>query len=51
MTELEISIDKSRLDTGMIYKFLSDSYLAKDRLREIVDTRIENSLFFWGLPG
>lgn len=46
MTELEISTDKSRLDTDMIYKFLSDSYWAKDRPMEIVDTSIENSLCF-----
>jgi hypothetical protein len=46
MTELEISTDKSRLDTDMIYKFLSDSYWAKDRPKEIVDTSIENSLCF-----
>lgn len=43
---LEISTDRSRLDTDMIYGFLSASYWAKGRPRSVVQTSIDNSLCF-----
>jgi len=45
--EFEISTDKSRLQTGVIHKFLSeDSYWAKSRTAEQTLTAIENSICF-----
>jgi GNAT superfamily N-acetyltransferase len=41
-----ISTDKSMLDINIIYQFLSGSYWAKGRPREIVSKSIENSLCF-----
>jgi GNAT superfamily N-acetyltransferase len=42
-----ISTDKSRLDIGVIHRFLSESaYWAQGRLPEVVQTSIEHSLCF-----
>ena len=43
---VEISTDRSRLDTDMIYTFLSEAYWAKGRPRSVVQTSIDNSLCF-----
>ena len=45
--EFEISTDKSRLDTDVIHRFLSEkSYWANTRRREQTQTAIENSICF-----
>lgn len=45
--EFTISTDKSRLDIGVIHKFLSeDSYWAANRTREKTQIAIENSICF-----
>lgn len=45
--EFTISIDRSRLDMGVIHKFLSeDSYWARERSIEQTKTAIENSICF-----
>lgn len=42
-----VSTDSSKLDVEMIYQFLSkESYWAKGRTRETVETSIKNSLCF-----
>ena len=42
-----ISTEKSRLDVGMIHRFLSEeSYWAKDISRELVERSIDNSICF-----
>ena len=41
-----ISDDASRLDRGVIHRFLADSYWAKGIPRDVVDRSIENSLCF-----
>jgi len=42
-----ISTDKSRLDTEMIHRFLSeDAYWARNIPREVVERSIENSICF-----
>lgn len=47
MDKFTISTDKSKLDIGIIHKYLSeDSYWAKKIPIEIVKTSIENSLCF-----
>lgn len=45
--EINISTDKSKLDTELIHRFLvNQSYWAKNRSLEIVKKSIENSLCF-----
>ena len=45
--EFTISIDRSRLDMGVIHKFLSEnSYWARERSIEQTKTAIENSICF-----
>ncbi|HLJ73296.1 MAG TPA: GNAT family N-acetyltransferase [Thermoanaerobaculia bacterium] len=47
-----ISTDKSRLDIGMIHRFLSeDSYWARNILREVVERSIENAMCFGAYDG
>jgi GNAT superfamily N-acetyltransferase len=42
-----ISTDKTRLDTGLIHRFLSeDSYWAQDRPYDVVERSIDHSLCF-----
>ena len=41
-----ISTDKKKLDIDCIYDFLSESYWAKGRPREVVTRSLENSLCF-----
>ena len=43
---LEISTDQARLDVDMIYRFLSTSYWAQGRPRDVVERCIANSLCF-----
>lgn len=43
---IEISKDKSRLDTNMIHKFLTKTYWAKGRTIEEVKTSIKHCLCF-----
>jgi N-acetylglutamate synthase-like GNAT family acetyltransferase len=45
---LEISDDKHRLDIGTIHDFLTTSYWAKGRSRELVQRSIDNSVCFGG---
>lgn len=46
MPEIEISTDKNRLDINFINEFISNSYWAKDRTIETMQTCIDNSLNF-----
>lgn len=47
-----ITTDKSRLDTDLIHKFLSEeSYWAKNISRELVERSIEHSLCFGAFSG
>lgn len=41
-----ISTDKTRLDRALIHRFLTSSYWAQGRSREVVDASIEGSLPF-----
>jgi GNAT superfamily N-acetyltransferase len=41
-----ISTDKARLDRALIHRFLTSSYWAEGRSREVVDASIEGSLCF-----
>jgi len=44
MDDLTISDDKSKLDAGLIHKFLTTSYWAKGRTIEEVKKSIEHSI-------
>lgn len=44
--EYEISTDASRIDGAMVHDFLSRSYWAAGRSREVVERSIQNSLCF-----
>ena len=46
MSELEICIDKARLDLDFITDFLSSTYWAKGRTKEAMQTCIDHSLNF-----
>jgi len=47
-----ISTDKSRLDVGMIHRYLSEeSYWAKNIPRDLVERSIENSICFGAYDG
>lgn len=46
MKEIEINTDKSRLDIDFINEFISNSYWAKGRTIETMQTCIDNSLNF-----
>lgn len=46
MNEIEISTDKNRLDINFINEFISNSYWAKGRTIETMQTCIDNSLNF-----
>jgi GNAT superfamily N-acetyltransferase len=48
---IEISTDRHRLDLALIHEFLSSSYWAKDRPREVVERSIEHSLCFGAYDG
>jgi GNAT superfamily N-acetyltransferase len=45
---LEISTDPKRLDRDLIYEFLTTSYWARGRSRNVVERSIDNSLCFGG---
>jgi len=44
--DLEISTDPARIDVDVVYKFLSTSYWAETRPREVVERSIANSIPF-----
>jgi len=44
--DVYISKDKSKLDTELIYKFLSKSYWANNRTKQQVEKSIDNSICF-----
>jgi GNAT superfamily N-acetyltransferase len=44
--DYEISTDSARLDIPLIHDFLSNSYWARGRAREVVERSIQNSLCF-----
>lgn len=44
--DISVSTDKSLLDVSMIYDFLSQSYWAKERSLEAIQTSIEHSFCF-----
>lgn len=46
MNEIEITTDKNRLDINFINEFISNSYWAKGRTIETMQTCIDNSLNF-----
>lgn len=46
MSEIIISDDKSKLDIGVIHKFLTTSYWAKGRSIETVKKSVDNSICF-----
>ncbi len=51
-SNLEISTDRSRLDVGMIHRFLiEESYWARERNEEQTRTAIENSICFGAYYG
>ncbi len=43
---IEISTDPSRIDVSLVHDFLSNSYWAKGRPREVVERSIKHSLCF-----
>jgi N-acetylglutamate synthase-like GNAT family acetyltransferase len=43
---ISISVDKSKLDIDLIHEFLTNSYWAAGRNRELVEKTIEHSLCF-----
>jgi GNAT superfamily N-acetyltransferase len=45
-TDLEISTDPARIDLDVVYEFLSTSYWAQARPREVVERSIANSIPF-----
>jgi GNAT superfamily N-acetyltransferase len=45
-TDFEISSDANRLDIDMIHRFLSSSYWAEGRTRDVVERSIRHSLCF-----
>jgi len=46
MNDIEINTDKNQLDLHFINEFISNSYWAKGRTKEIMQTCIDNSLNF-----
>lgn len=44
--DYEISTDASRIDVAMVHAFLSQSYWAMGRSREVVERSVQNSLCF-----
>jgi predicted GNAT family N-acyltransferase len=46
MSELEISTDKARLDLDFVTDFISNTYWAKGRTKEAMQTCIDHSLNF-----
>jgi len=44
--DLEISTDPARIDVDVVYRFLSTSYWAETRPREVVERSIANSIPF-----
>ena len=48
---ISISTDPARLDVGLIYRFLSTSYWAQGRPREIVERSIRHSICFGAYDG
>ncbi len=44
--DLQISTDRSRLDVDLVHRFLSSSYWAEGRPRDVVERTIANSLCF-----
>lgn len=45
-TEFEISTDPARIDIALVYGFLSKSYWAQGRSRDVVERSIRHSLCF-----
>jgi len=45
-SDFEISCDPARVDVALVHEFLSASYWAQGRSREIVERSIRNSLCF-----
>ena len=45
-TDLEISTDPTRIDLDVVYGFLSTSYWAQKRTRQVVERSIANSIPF-----
>ena len=48
---IEISGDPARIDTDVVFRFLSTSYWAAGRPREVVERSIRNSLSFGAYEG
>lgn len=46
LNDVQISTDKSLLDTEVIFNFLSTSYWAKGRSHQVIKKSIQNSLCF-----
>lgn len=44
--DIDISTDQARIDVDLVHRFLSASYWASGRSREIVERSIQNSLCF-----
>jgi GNAT superfamily N-acetyltransferase len=49
--EFEISTDFARVDLDLVHRFLSASYWAKGRSREVVERSLRNSLCFSAFEG
>lgn len=49
--EFEISTDFARVDLDLVHRFLSASYWAKGRSREVVERYLRNSLCFSAFEG
>jgi GNAT superfamily N-acetyltransferase len=47
-SDFEISTDRARIDVDMVHRFLTTSYWAEGRSREVVERSIANSISFGG---
>ena len=51
LRELEITTDPGRIDLDLVHRFLSGSYWASGRSRDVVERSIRNSLCFSAFHG
>ena len=49
--EIEISTDLDRIDLNLVHRFISSSYWASGRSRQLVERSIQNSLCFSAFKG
>lgn len=51
MPDVEITTDRARISVDFVHEFLSTSYWATGRTRDVVERSIQNSLCFAGFQG